>query len=239
MREAMDPFGHGLLDFYYGGEDSPVTIVRDDGYRDEISVRQYFRTREKFSVIEKKALEECKGKIVDLSAGVGADCIELQNRGFDVTAVEINVNACEIMNKRGVKKVHCKDLFEFDQSDFDTILLFGRSIGNVQNLEGLEKFLIQAKKILKKDGQIIFDSVDIRTTDNPDHIEYQRKSVEMGRYFGEIITRFEYKGIIGSNFGLLHIDPETLKEYCDKTGWNLEILFTENEGNYLAKLTQK
>ncbi|TFG18997.1 MAG: methyltransferase domain-containing protein [Promethearchaeota archaeon] len=239
MRTAMDPYGHALNDFYYGGEDVPVIIVRDDSYRDEMSVKQYFRTREKFSNIEKEAIKACKGKVVDLSAGVGADCLDLQNRGFDVTAVEINPTACEIMKKRGVKKVHCKDLFEFNETGYDTILLFGRSIGNVQILDGLKTFLLHAKIILNKDGQIILDSVDIRKTSNQIHLNYQQKSIEMGRYFGEIVVRFEYKDIIGPNFGLLHVDPDTLNKYCEETGWNSKFLYSDEQGNYLMQLTQK
>ena len=239
MQSAMNPYGSALNDFYYGGEDVPVIIVRDDGYRDEMSVKQYFRTRQKFTDIEKRAISECKGKIVDLSAGVGADCLDLQNRGFDVTGVEINPTACEIMKKRGVKHVHCKDLFEFHDGGFDTILLFGRSIGNVQILDGLETFLLHAKTILNKDGQIILDSLDVRKTNNRIHLKYQQKSIDMGRYIGEIVVKFEYKGLVGPNFGLLHVDPDTLSEYCEKTGWNSEVLHTEAEGNYLAKLTQK
>ena len=239
MQEAMDPYGSALNDFYYGGEDVPVVIVRDDGYRDDMSVKQYFRMREKFTNIEKRAISECKGKIVDLSAGVGADCLDLQNRGFDVTAVEISPTACEIMRKRGVKHVHCKDLFEFNEDGYDTILLFGRSIGNVQILDGLETFLLHAKTILKNDGQIILDSLDVRKTTNKIHLKYQKKSMEMGRYFGEIVVRFEYKGLVGPNFGLLHVDPDALSEYCGKTGWNCEVLHTEDDGTYLAKLSQK
>ncbi len=239
MQKAMEPFGQALRDFYYGGEDIPVIIVREDGYRDEMSVRKYFRTVDEFSSLEKKMLDFCKGKIVDLSAGVGADCLELQNRGFDVTAVEINSNACEIMKKRGVLQVWCSDLFKFSESGYDTILLYGRSIGNVQDLKGLEKFLLHAKKIVKKDGQIIFDSIEIRKTEKSEHLAYQQFRIESGGYFGEIRTRFEYKDIVGPEFGILHVDPDTVKKYCEKTGWNCEILYKEEEGNYLAKLTQK
>jgi SAM-dependent methyltransferase len=239
MEEAMDPYGHALNDFYYSGEDVPVVIVRDDGYKDDMSVKQYFRMREKFSNIENLALKKCRGRVVDLSAGVGADCLELQNRGFNVTAVEINPSACEIMKKRGVKKVHCKDLFEFKEEGYDTILLFGRSIGNVQILEGLKTFLIHAKTILNKEGQIILDSMDVRKTTNQIHLKYQQKSIEMGRYFGEIVIRFEYKNIIGPNFGILHVDPDTLRKYCEQTGWICDLLFEEEDGSYLANLTQK
>jgi hypothetical protein len=238
MEEAMEPYGQCLADYYYKGIEVPVRIVRDDGYVDEMSVKKYFRRGEKFSRLENRALDECKGKIVDLSAGVGADCLTLQDRGLDITAVEINSNACEIMERRGVKNVICSDLFNFKKPNFDTILLFGRSIGNVQDLNGLDKFLTHAKTILKSDGQIILDSIDIRKTNNPVHLAYQQKNIENGKYFGEIITRFEYNEIIGPYFGILHIDPEKLTEHSDSMGWNCEILHKEPEGNYLARLTR-
>lgn len=234
----MDPYGKCLDDYYYRGIDIPVKIVREDGYIDEMSVKQYFRLRDKFSKLEKKAIEECKGKVVDLSAGVGADCLVLQERGLDVTAVEISANACEIMRRRGVKKVVMMDLFEFSEPDFDTILLFGRSIGNVQNLLGLDKFLLHAKTILKPGGQIILDSLDIRKTQNRIHLAYQQKNIEKGKYFGEITVRFEYNGMVGPNFGILHIDPDKLNEHCISMGWKCDILHMETEGNYLARLTR-
>jgi hypothetical protein len=91
---------------------------------------------------------------------------------------------------------------------------------------------------LNENGQIILDSLDIRKTQNRIHLKYQQKSVEMGRYFGEIVVRFEYKDMVGPNFGLLHVDPDTLSKYCTETGWNCEVLHTEPEGNYLAKITR-
>ena len=62
MEEAMNLFGQCLSDYYYKGIDSPISIVRDDGYIDDMSVKQYFRRREKFSTLEIKAIDECKGK---------------------------------------------------------------------------------------------------------------------------------------------------------------------------------
>ncbi len=70
------------------------------------------------------------------------------------------------------------------------------------------------------------------------HLKYQQKSIEIGRYIGEVVVRFEYKGMVGPNFGILHVDPDKLKECCEETGWNCEVLYTEAEGPYLAKLTQ-
>ncbi|TFG18998.1 MAG: methyltransferase domain-containing protein [Promethearchaeota archaeon] len=238
MREAMVPFGLALENYYYHGVDIPIVIVRDDEYRTEMSVKPFFRRQENFPAIERRALNKCKGKVVDLGAGVGADSLVLQNREFNITAVEINPIACEIMQQRGVKIVRCMDLFEFSESGFDTILLYGRSIGNVQDLEGLERFLIHAKTLLNRDGQIILDSIDLRLQKTPESIAYQQKKSETGGYFGEVVSHFEYKENIGPDFSLLHVDPDKLKEFCEKTGWICEIIYAEADGNYLAKLTQ-
>lgn len=43
----------------------------------------------------------------------------MQEKGFDVLAIDISEEACEIMKKRGVKKVKCIDFFEFNEDEYD------------------------------------------------------------------------------------------------------------------------
>ncbi len=139
------------------------------------------------------------------------------------------------MKKIGIKNVRCLIVYDLDERNFNTILLMGRAIGFVEDLLGLKKFLNFCKSLLTPDGYILLDSLDVRSTTVPEHLVYQERNQKLGRYIGVIGLQMEYKGKLGEKFKLLHVDPQTLKEFAKETGWSCEILNNEN-GNYLAKI---
>jgi len=178
----------------------------------------------------------CRGKVLDIGAGAGPHSLALQERGLEVTAIDISPHACEIMRKRGIKNIKCSTVYELKEKKFDTILLMGRSIGFVENLSGLKQFLIYCKDLLNPMGLILFDSLDVRLTTSPIHLAYQEENIKHGRYFGEIRLQIEYEDILGEKFQILHIDPQTLKNITNKLNWSCEILCKEKNGIYLAKI---
>lgn len=74
------------------------------------------------------------------------------------------------MQKRGIKDARCADIFDFKEKPFDTILILNQGIGLVENLPGLDRFLKDVHKLAKLDGQILFDSLDVRCTNNSTHL---------------------------------------------------------------------
>lgn len=232
----MKTFGLALENYFKGDKDTKITYYRDDGLETEDSIKDYFRTYSDFSEMEKIAINMCKGRILDIGAGTGPHALELQERGFDVLAIDISEKACEIMKKRGVKGTRCNTPYELNERNFDTIILLGCSIAFVEHLEGLKKFLKYAKTLLNKDGTIIMDSRDIRVTDNPRHIEYQERNIKSGKYRGEIRLQIGFKEKKGEMFQILHIDPDNLKDVAKSVDWECEILSKNEDGLYLAKL---
>ena len=171
----MEPFGLALKDYWDGDSSAKVIFHRDDGLIDDYFVNHCFRKFDEFSELEKKALKLCSGKILDVGAGVGPHSLYLQNMGLDICALDISAVACEIMKKRGVRNVLCTDIYNLQKVIFDTILLLGRAIGLVEDLEGMKKFLKHCKNLLSLKGKVILDSLDVRVTTNPDHLAYQKK----------------------------------------------------------------
>ncbi|MHA2324289.1 MAG: class I SAM-dependent methyltransferase [Promethearchaeota archaeon] len=233
--KSMEPFGLALEEFYNGNKQAKVIFHRDDGLKDDYFVSQCFRSEKDFSTIERQAVDLCYGRVLDVGAGVGPHSLELQKMGLEVCALDISPQACDIMEKRGVKNVECTDVYEIDEKNFDTILLMGRAIGFAEDLSGLKKFLEFCKVLLNPKGQILLDYLDVRSTTDPDHLAYQEKSRQLGRYIGVIGLQMEYKGSFGEKFKLLHVDPGTLIKCAQETGWICNILKNEN-GNYLAKI---
>jgi hypothetical protein len=114
----------------------------------------------------------------------------------------------------------------------------GRAIGFVGDLEGMKKFLNYSKKILNKAGKIILDSLDVRMTSEPGNLAYQERNRKLGRYLGTVGLQMEYNGQYGQPFKLLHIDPDILKKIAEKKEWKCNILYKEENGNYLARISK-
>jgi len=236
-KEAMIPFGLALESYYKGDKNGKIIYHRDDGGKTEDLIKGYFRNYSEFSDREKIALKHCQGRILDIGAGAGPHALELQKKGFDVTAIDISEKACEIMRNRGVEKVRCVNAYEISERDFDTILILGCSIGFVEDLKGLKMFLEHSKGLLSNNGMIIMDSRDVRMTNNPHHIKYQQNNIKNGKYRGEIRIQIEFQGRKGKMFQILHVDPEALKKVATALDFNCEILSNSEEGLYLAKLS--
>lgn len=235
--EAMELYGQSLLDFFNGDISAKAVFHRDDGLTDDLPTNVFFRKPSDFSSLEQTAMTLCRGYVLDIGAGTGCHSLALQERGIRVLAIDVSSHAIEIMSKRGVKECQHVDVFEFHKGPFDTLLMM-HSIGMVENLSGLDRFLCHAHKLLKPDGQIVFDSFDVRYTENPRHLAYQEANRQAGRYFGEIRRRFEYRGQIGPLFGWLHVDPETLIDHAERMGWFCQVVCREDDGDYLAQLTR-
>lgn len=225
----MDVFGKALEEFYQFGQTGKLWLHNNYGKPEEMPVEVFFRSAEDISELEEYALSLCKGKILDIGAGVGAHSLLLQSNSMDVTALEISSSACEIMKKRGLKSVINGDIFS-DQGKYDTLLLLMNGIGLSGDIEGLHKLLPLLKGNLTKGGQIILDSSDISYL-------YSEVKYPSGNYYGEISYQYEYKSIKGNWFKWLYIDFERLTSIALELGLYCEHLFEDDMDQYLARLT--
>ena len=189
----------------------------------------FYRNKFEISELESIAIELCKGKTLDIGAGVGSHALILQNKGIDVTAIEISEVACDIMQKRGVKKVVNKDIFQFDGEQFDTILMMMNGIGLCGDMEGLERFLEYLKKLIVPGGQIIFDSSDIAYL-------YKSDDFISSNYYGEISYQYEYQSVKGNWFKWLYVDFNSLEQMANKLGWACELIFEDDMDQFLVRM---
>lgn len=224
-----DVLGEALLDYYNNPKISKLWVHNKYGKKEEMPVKQYFRGANEMPDMELIALQNCKGKVLEIGAGAGSHTLELQDKGFDVTALDLSEKAAEVMKLRGVKKIIQQDIFTYEADRFDTLLLLMNGIGLTTNLSRLKQFLQHVKKLLLPSGQLIFDSSDIAYL-------YEGNIPEKENYYGEILYSYKYKKQQSAWFTWLYIDQRTLTEMALKEGWKTEILFEDEYDQYLARL---
>jgi 2-polyprenyl-3-methyl-5-hydroxy-6-metoxy-1,4-benzoquinol methylase len=235
---TMTPHGLALMAYFEGQISAEITVRRDDGFEASLPAKHFFRTAAEFSPVEISALKLCRGYILDIGAGSGIHSLALQSKELTVTAIDISPEAIEIMTRRGVKDTQQADMLTFRGGPFDTLLMLGHGIGITGDLEGLDKFLNHAHKLMKSDGQILLDSLDVSKSADENNLSYHDANRRTGRYIGETLIQMEYLGIKGPFFGWLHVDLLTLKEHARQAGWTSEVILEEESGEYLARLVQ-
>jgi len=232
MYDAYHPHGMALLDCYRGNDDAILTC-HQDGQRDDVPAA--FWLRSDIDPLERKALDLCRGRILDVGAGAGLHSLELQRRGLDVTAIDVAEECVEIMRDRGVARALHADLYDFQGGPFDTILCICNGLDKVGPLAKLPGFLRRMRALLAPGGQLLADSFDLRVgADDARSAALSRKTAA-GRYFGEIDLRFEYQGLAGEAFTALQVDYETLACASIREGWTSHRVATD-QGHYLARL---
>jgi len=224
-----DPIGHAISDYFYNSSPARLWIHNKYGPKEEMPVKIYFREENEMPELEHIAMELCKGTILDIGAGAGSHSILLQERGMEVTALEISALNCDVIKQRGVRKIVTQDIMLYEYGQYDTLLLLMNGIGLAQNLEGLRRFLRHAATLLKPGGSLIFDSSDIAYL-------YEDGVPRPDGYYGEICCRYEYKKEKSAWFNWLYVDQQTISDIAVAEEWNCTFLFKDANDQYLVEM---
>ena len=133
--KGKDPMGRAIFDYYHTRKAGKLRVLSSMFYEDEIPVPTLFRTFDEMPVQEQKAIELCRGRVLDVGAGSGCHSIVLKNRGVDVTAIDISELSVEVMKDRGLDARNINFFDETFTERFDTILLAMNGIGIVGKTE--------------------------------------------------------------------------------------------------------
>jgi len=117
MNSKMDPMGRAIADYWKTGTADKLRVFSPMFEEDEIPLQTLFRKYEDMPEIERKALDLAKGKTLDVGAGSGCHSLVLQEKGIDVTAIDISPLSVETMKDRGVKKIMEQDFFIYIDAD--------------------------------------------------------------------------------------------------------------------------
>lgn len=227
MRDK-DVYGQALSDYHNGAFQPPLLLHTSYGDIEEMPVEVFFRAEEELTMLEESALHLCHGKVLDIGAGAGVHSLILQGRVEEVTAIETSAGACKVMLDRGVRNVINKSVFEYHPSDkFDNLLILMNGTGIFGAFSNFISCLHVLRDLLRPDGQIIIDSSDI---------SYLYEDGEATMAKGEVAYQYEYKGQYGEWFPWLYVDKVTLQDLARQAGFHSNIVFEDENNQYLAVL---
>lgn len=231
-----DPVGRAIHDYILNQHDENIIVKSSLCEDDVIPVSYLFRgqqgNREAFTILERIALDHCKGKILEIGAGAGIHATYLSKKGFDIQIIETSKGAVEYHRKLGLHS-RCLNFYDLKSEKFNTLLFLMNGLGIAKSLVNLPVFLEHCYNLLETNGEIICDSTDIIYLYEDDEGGFWMDL--NAAYYGDFDFQMCYKDTCGSNFQWLYVDFDTLNRVAKTIGFSVDLLF-EHENQYLARL---
>lgn len=230
-----DILGKALIDYFEDRYSEDLITETNISEEDELPLPYFFRSFSEMPEIEQRALQMAKGTLLDIGCGAGSHSLWLQEKGYEVIAIDTSEGAIKVAKARGVNHVECCALLDFDRNKFDTLLLLMNGTGIFESLEQVSEYLQHLKRLLLPGGQILIDSSDL---------QYMYDSSEEGgiwvpadRYYGELEFTMTYKNQKSDPFPWLYLDERLFEELANENGLQFEIIARGKNFDYLARLT--
>src|SRR5947208_4758735 len=123
-----EPYARVMSDYFKGKHDARL-VIYDDFERDEAPISFFFRDPSGFSPVDHEAVNQSRGRVLDVGAGSGCLALALQDKGIEVVALESLPELVKIMRARGVRDVRTGNIFDFEGGTFDTAILMMNGTG--------------------------------------------------------------------------------------------------------------
>lgn len=234
LNSGADPMGAAIYDYHFNGSADTLIVHSSMFEDDEIPVPDLFRSFEDMPELEKIALEEAEGRILDVGAGSGCHSLALKRMGKEAVAIDISGLSVEVMKHRGVDARQVNLYDEAFSERFDTVLMLMNGTGIIGTLDNMPAFFTRIRQLLSPGGSLIIDSSDLRYL-----FEEEDGSLMIDLaddYYGLLDYQMEYKGVKGEPFDWLYVDFDTLAFYAEENGFSAELVAEGEHYDYLARL---
>jgi hypothetical protein len=135
----------------------------------------------------------------------------------------VSPGAIEVCRRRGVKDARELGIDDIDESlgPIDTIVMLGNNFGLFGSRAKAKRLLRRFHGLTTERGRIVAETRNVRATEDPAHLEYQRRNVERGRLPGQIRIRVRYGRAATPWFDHLMVSRDALEDILEGTGWRL------------------
>ena len=243
-KKNTDGYGAEMLAAYKTpGHAVPEIVERSDGLIDfaRTGPARYFSGPEEWSKRERQAIKLARGRVLDIGAGAGRFPLYLQDRGYDVTAIDNSPGAIKVCRLRGVKNAMVRSIAEigkFKAGSFDTILMMGNNFGLFGNPKRAKRLLRQMFRITTEQGQIIAEATDPYQTSEPVHVQYLKANRSRGRMSGQLRLRIRHKDVVGAWFDYLFVSQNEMEMILEGTGWEIKKVFRDQGPSYTTVIAK-
>lgn len=216
-------------------------VERDDGFVVGGTTSQYFSEFKDWLSHEKKAINHVNGKVLDIGCGAGKHAKYLQDKKFDVTAIDVSPLAIKVCKKRGLKKAQVLSVDEIGnlKTKFDTVLLLGNNWGVLQNFKKAQKVLRDLHKITSPNAIIIAESSDPTKQLDTEQIEYQKQNLKKGKLPGQRRIRIRYRIYCSDWFDYLGVSKTEMEKILKNTGWKVKKYFDSERSSFIALIEKE
>lgn len=231
-----DAFGQELWACFKGQNICEI-IERDDGYFSSYqSPKMYFSEYPDWPIIEQKAMNFVKGRVLDIGCGAGRHALYVQQKGFSVVGVDSSPLAVKVCKLRGLKKAKVMSLenLVFRPNTFGTILMLGGNFGLMGNPNKARRLLKKLRRIATKNAFIIAEIRDPYKTDNPLHLEYHRLNRSRGKLSGQTRIRIRVEKTVTKWIEFLMVSKEEMEQLINGTGWKISRFIDSKNAGYVA-----
>lgn len=235
LNAGGDPMGAAIYDFHRNGSADVLKVYSSDFDDDEIPVSDLFREYEDMPYIERVALDQAAGRVLDVGAGSGCHSLALAKAGKESVAIDISPLSVEVMRERGVDARLVNLYDESFAEKFDTVLMLMNGTGIIGNLENMETFFTRIRQLLNPGGCVLIDSSDLRYLFEEEDGSFMIDLAD--DYYGLVDYQMQYKDVLGAPFDWLYVDFDTLAYYAEENGFMAEMVANGEHYDYLARLT--
>ncbi len=99
-----DLLGKAMLDYQKGLYDEDIETLSSLDEIDTLPLPYLFRSFNDMPPLEQRALELCHGSILDVGCGAGSHSLYLQQKGFEVTALDSSRGGHRDLSATGGRK---------------------------------------------------------------------------------------------------------------------------------------
>ena len=238
-KNDVDIFGKAIKAYFENKDPEDILVHSPDFDDDVIPVPYLFRTYAEMPPLEKKALQLCRGKVLDVGCGAGSHALYLQEeKKLQVLAIDTSEGAIEICRKRGIRDAENVAFEDLSEERFDTILLLMNGTGIVGKMRKLDGFFAKLKELLNPGGQALIDSSDLIYLFDVDEDGGVWMDAASG-YYGELSYSLSYKGERSKFFDWLYLDFDSLSLAASKNGFSCDLVKKGEHYDYLARLSVK
>jgi SAM-dependent methyltransferase len=242
LKPEEDTFGQEMW-AYYKGEETSEIVERDDGYFNASpkGPALYFSEFEDWDLLDRKAMELVKGRVLDIGCGAGRHSLYLQKMGYDVLGIDSSPLAIKICKLRGLKRAKVMPIEELDfkPNSFDTIIMLGSNFGLFSSFERAKRLLKKMYKMTSAKGLIVASTRDTYKTDNPDHLAYHKLNRKRGRMAGQLRLRIRFRKCVGRWFDYLIVSKKEMEEILKGTGWKIREFIDSGDSAYVAAIEKE